>query len=264
MAGEDIRAAVGAELLKVRRSVVPWVTGAAFFVAGVVGGFFMFVMQDPGRARSLGMLGAKSQFAGGTADWSGYFALTAQTVAVGGLLVFGLVVIWLFGREFADHTVKDLLALPTSRSAVVMAKLLVACGWCVLLTVEVVALALAFGTVLDLPGWSLQVAVVGMATIAASTLLTFALTTCYGLVASLGRGYLAAVAAMFGTLFAAQVIAALGFGEWFPWSVPSLLSGVDGADGAAPGPGGIAGVVLVGVAASAATMIWWERADHDR
>jgi len=251
-------------MLKVRRSVVPWVTVAAFTVAAVVGGFFMFVLQDPDRARSLGLLGAKAQFAGGTADWAGYLAFTAQIAAVGGLLVFGLVVIWLFGREFSDGTAKDLLALPTSRAAVVAAKLLVALGWCLLLAAQLVALSLLFGTLLGLPGWSAYTVARGLGTVFATTLLTVALTTIYGLAASLGRGYLAAIATMFVSLFAAQVIAALGFGAWFPWSVPSMLSGVAGPEQAGPSPWSIAGVVVVGAAASAATVLWWERADHNR
>lgn len=261
---DEIAAALWAEMLKVRRSVVPWVTVAAFTVAGVVGGFFMFVLQDPDRARSLGLLGAKAQFAGGTADWAGYFAFTAQIAAVGGLLVFGLVVIWLFGREFSDGTAKDLLALPTSRTAVVAAKLLVALGWCLLLAAQLVVLSLLFGTLLGLPGWSADTVLRGVGTVFATTVLTVALTTTYGLAASLGRGYLAAVAAIFVSLFAAQVIAALGFGAWFPWSVPSLLSGVAGPDQAGPGPFSIAGVVVVGAAASVATVLWWEHADHNR
>ncbi len=80
----EIAAALWAELLKVRRSKVPWVTFVAFTMAGLVGGFFMFVLQDPDRARSLGLLGAKAQFTGGAADWAGYFALIAQIAAVGG------------------------------------------------------------------------------------------------------------------------------------------------------------------------------------
>ncbi len=260
----EIAPAVWAELLKVRRSRVPWVTFAAFTVAGLVGGFFMFVLQNPDRARSLGLLGAKAQFAGGTADWAGYFAFTAQIAAVGGLLVFGMVVIWLFGREFSDRTAKDLLALPTSRGAVVAAKLLVALGWCLLLAAQLVVIGLLFGTLLGLPGWSADTALGGLGTVFATTLLTVALATTYGLVASVGRGYLAAVAAMFVSLFAAQVIAALGFGAWFPWSVPSLLSGVAGPEQAGPGAVSIAGVVVAGAAASAATVVWWEHADHDR
>ena len=260
----EVAAALWAELLKVRRSRVPWVTFLAFSVAGLVGGFFMFILQNPDRARSLGLLGAKAQLAGGTADWAGYFAFTAQITAVGGLLVFGMVVIWLFGREFADQTAKDLLALPTSRRAVVVAKLLVATGWCLLLAAQLIVMSLVLGTWLDLPGWSANTALRGVGTVLATTVLTVALAATYALVASVGRGYLAAVAAMFVSLFAAQVIAALGFGGWFPWSVPSLLSGVAGPEQAGPGLWGIAGVVLVGVVASTATTLWWERADHDR
>lgn len=263
MSGE-ISAALWAELLKIRRSLVPWVSLAAFTVAGLVGGFFMFVMQDLSRARSLGLLGAKAQFAGGTADWAGYLALTAQITAVGGLLVFGLVVIWLFGREFSDRTVKDLLALPTSRRAVVTAKLLVAICWCLLLAVQVVVIGMLLGSLLGLPGWSAETALRGVGTVLVTTLLTVALATTYGLVASVGRGYLPAVAAMFVTVFAAQVIAALGYGAWFPFSVPSLLSGVAAPDQAHANLAGVTSVLLVGVAASVATMIWWEHADHHR
>ncbi|MGI5290844.1 hypothetical protein ACQEVF_47070 [Nonomuraea polychroma] len=46
--------------------------------------------------------------------------------------------------------------------------------------------------------------------------LTALLTTPLALAASIGRGYLAAVAAMFVMLFSAQVIAALGFDACFP------------------------------------------------
>lgn len=260
----ELRAAGWAELIKVRRSLVPWVSVAAFTLAGVVGGFFMFAWLDPERARSLGLLGAKAQLGTGTADWVGYLGLVAQMVAVGGLLVFGLVVIWLFGREFSDGTLKDLLALPTSRSCIVWAKLLVGAGWCLALTVYLTVLSLVAGVLLDLPGWSAAVALRGLGTIALTALLTIMLSTAYGLVASVGRGYLPAVAAMFGTLFAGQVIAALGYGRWFPWSVPALLSGVAGEQQSAPGALGLALVLVVGLLGAVGTVLWWGRADHDR
>jgi len=146
---------------------------------------------------------------------------------------------------------------------VVAAKLIVAAGWCLILTVQLIVLSLLLGAILDLPGWSADTALRGLGTVVATTLLTVALATTYGLAASIGRGYLAAVVAMFVSLFAAQVIAALGFGAWFPWSVPSLVSGVAGPDQGRPGLLSIAGVVAVGAAACAATAIWWEHADHD-
>lgn len=263
MSGE-IPAAVWAELLKVRRSLVPWVTLVAFTVAALVGGLFMFILLDPERARSLGLLGTKAQLAGGEADWAGYLALVAQIVGIGGLLLFGMVVTWLFGREFSDRTAKDLLALPTSRAAVVWAKLLVAIGWCLALTVHLAVLSLLMGAMLDLPGWSVEVAADGLGTLLATALLTIALALGYGLVACLGRGYLPAVGFMFATLFAAQVAGVLGFGAWFPWSVPGILSGAGGPEQATPGLPGVVGVLLVGALAVAATLAWWDRADHAR
>src|SRR5204862_1760089 len=135
--------AVWAELLKARRSRLPWITIAAFVVAPAVGGLFMFILADPARARSLGLLGTKAQLAGGTADWPSYLGLLAQTVAVGGTIIFGLIVIWTFGREFSDHTVKDLLALPTPRTTIVAAKFVVTGAWCLLLALQTYLLGLA-------------------------------------------------------------------------------------------------------------------------
>src|SRR6476469_5765967 len=107
-----MRDAIAVEALKARRSRLPWLSVMAFAVTTVVGALFMFILQDPDRARSMGLLGAKAELAGGTADWPGYFALLAQTTAVGGTLIYGIIHIWVFGREFSDHTAKDLLALP--------------------------------------------------------------------------------------------------------------------------------------------------------
>ena len=104
----------------------------------------------------------------------------------------------------------------------------------------------------------------GVGVIFATAFLTVALATTYALAASWGRGYLPAVAALFLTLFIAQIVSAVGYGGWFPWSVPSLLSGVAGPDQATATPAGIASVLLVALAASAATVLWWQHADHDR
>ena len=83
-----------------------------------MGGLFMFIMKDPARARALGLLGAKAQITAGTADWPTFLGVIAQATAVGGSFIFALVTAWVFGREFADRTVKLLLAVPTPRGAI--------------------------------------------------------------------------------------------------------------------------------------------------
>lgn len=252
------------EILKARRSRVPWITALAFTVAAAVGGLFMFILQDQDRARSLGLIGTKAALVGGDADWPTYLGFLAQTTAVGGMLVFGMVSVWLFGREFSQNTVKDLLALPSARTTIVVAKFVVAGAWCLALAVQLVVLGLVIGVVLGLPGWSVDLAMSGVATIAVTAVMTVLLTTPVALAASAGRGYLPGVGVLMAAIFCAQVVAALGYGQYFPWSVPALFSGLAGPDAGSPGLLGVALVVLVGAAGMAATALWWRNADHDR
>ena len=62
----------------------------------------------------------------------------------------------------------------------------------------------------------------------------------------------------------AQVAAALGWGDWVPWSVPPLLSGAAGAEASVLGFHSFAVVMLAFIAGVTATLIWWARADQSR
>ncbi len=256
--------ALWAELMKVRRSRLPLVSVVAFAVAAGVGGLFMFILADQRRARALGLLGTKAELAGGTADWPTYLGFLAQAVAVGGTVVFGLIVVWSFGREFSDHTVKDLLALPTPRTAVVAAKFTVTGAWCLLLAVETYGLGLAIGAALGLPGWTAHTALRGLTVLLVTAGMTVLVIAPFALAASVGRGYLAAVGAIFAAVFVAQVVALLGYGQYFPWSVPALYSGLAGSGRSAPGPIGYLLVAVTGVAGTIATAAWWRNADQSR
>jgi len=55
------------------------------------------------------------------------------------------------------------------------------------------------------------------------------------------------------------VVAAAGWGEFFPWAVPGLY-----AQGATLGPVSFVLVFLTGAAGMAATFLWSERADQVR
>jgi ABC-2 type transport system permease protein len=256
--------ALATEVLKARRSRVPWVTAVAFTVAAVVGGLFMFILQDQDRARSLGLLGAKAALVGGAADWPTHLSFLAQATAVGGLVVFGLVEIWVFGREFAQRTAKDLLALPTARTTIVAAKFTVVVVWCMALVAQLLVLGLVIGALLGLPGWSAAVALSGLLRIGGIAVMVVLLTTPIAFAACAGRGYLPGVAMLITVVFCAQIVAALGYGQYFPWSVPALFSGLAGPDHPAPGPLGVVLVVLAGVAGAGVTGVWWRQADQDR
>lgn len=256
-------AALAGEWLKLRRARLLWITLLAATIGTAVGGLFMYISINPERARTLGLLGAKAQLATLPPTWDGYLGLLAQITAVGGALIFGMTMVWIFGREFADHTAKDLLALPTPRGVIVAAKFMIATAWCGLLTVYICALGLCIGLALGIPGVPAGAFWHGLGRLAIAALLTTAVTTSFGLAASVGRGHLPGVAALFAAVFTAQVVAALGYGPWYPYSVPALYAGIAGPQGAGPGLFGFASVGVLAIVSVAGTIGWWHRADHN-
>ena len=255
-------AAVLTEALKARRSRTPWLTAAAFSLVPLVGGLFMLIFRDPEWARRAGLLSSKAQLAAGTADWPTYLDILAQAVAVGGFLGFGIVAAWVFGREFSDRTAKDLLALPTPRWAVVMAKFIVVAAWCLLLVLLVLGLGLAVGSALGLAGYSSAVVRAGTVEIGLTAVLTVSLVTPVALVASAGRGYMAPIGTMVVVLIFAQVMAAIGWGMYFPWAVPALGSGAAGPGASDLDAISYVLVVSAGCLGILGTLAWWQWADQ--
>jgi ABC-2 type transport system permease protein len=257
-----LRAAVGTEMLKARHSRVPWGVAVGFSLAPLVAGLFMIILKDPERARSLGLLGDKAQLTAGTADWPTFLNMLGQAVAVGGAILFAFLTAWVFGREFADRTVRGLLANPTPRRTIVLAKACVVLMWGLAISAWVVALGLTIGALIGLPGWTAADAGATVAAIALAAVLTIVLQTGTAFFAGVGRGYIAPLAWAVAVIVVSQVLTVLGWGAWFPWSVPALLTGAGGSSVESVSPAGVLVVVVVAAAGLAATIAWWDRADQ--
>lgn len=251
--------ALQAEGLKIHKSKVIWLTMLAFTIAPFMGGFFMFVLKDPELAQSTGLLGAKAQIAG-EASWPAYLNLLAQIIAVGGLLIFGFVTSWIFGREYADHTVKDLLALPYSRAVIVIAKFIAGCLTNLILSAYVVTLGLLMGWIIGLPEWSSAIFLQGLNVLLIVTILTIVLSTPVAFFASYGRGYLAPLGFVILTIVLSQIIAAAGFGEFFPWAIPALYSSV--IVGTSVGLSSFLLILFTSVVGVFGTLYWWMYVDQ--
>jgi len=253
--------AVWVEMLKARRSRMPLLTALGFSLFPLGLGFFMIILKDPELARRAGLITAKAQIMMGVADWPTYLGFLAQVIAGGGIMLFGLIGIWVFGREYSDRTMQDLLALPTSRSAIVFAKFVVVALWSAALTAMICVVALlvglGVGAVVALPPTSMQVILQGGVTVAITACLTIALVTPIAFFASAGHGYLPPMGVTLLVIFLAQVIAMTGRGEYFPWAIPGLY-----AQGENLGTISYVIVILTGVAGIAGTFSWWELADQ--
>lgn len=258
----NLSQAVWVELLKARRSRMPLLTVAAFSLAPFAGGFFMIVLKDPEVARRLGMISAKAQILAGDADWPTYLNLLAQATAIGGTILFSFVASWVFGREYSDRTVKDLLALPTPRLTIVLAKFIIVLLWSAGLTVVIYLIGLGVGLAVALPPAAAETFRQGTLSLALTAGLTITLATPIAFFASAGRGYLPPMGAAILAVILAQILAAAGWGDYFPWSIPALYAGMAGPDYPAIGLASYTIVALTGLAGLIGTLAWWELADQ--
>jgi len=256
--------ALHTETLKLFRSKVPLFTALGFSMAPLMGGLFMIILKNPEAAKSLGLITTKAQLLTGTAEWSSFFNFMAQAVAAGGMVLFSIVTIWVFGREFSDHTVKELLALPTSREAIITAKFIVIGAWSLVITLLILGISLVVGKLVVIPGWSTELFQTSFTGIIGTALLTLPLISFVALLASTGRGYMPPFAWVFLTLILANLSAILGWGDWFPWAVPLVASKNFVSHTNDLGLHGYLVIFITCVLGVAGTLLWWRRADQTR
>ncbi len=251
-----------AESLKLRRSRAPLMSVAAYAMVPLAAAILLLAGNEAMPGGLSARLSLESQISLVHADWPGYFSVLASAGAVGGLAVFGLFMIWIFGREHADRTSKELLTLPIAREALVAGKILVAALWCALLQLGMLAAALLIGALLKLPLSSGEALREGLGLNLRVAGLTFCLVLPFGLLANLSRGMMAAVGALFLSLFFALIFTALGWGAYFPWAIPALYAGAGGELAGVMGALSFCLVIFTGLAGAACNMIWWRWADQ--
>lgn len=247
--------ALSTEALKLRSSLVGIVATTAIVGGIAVLSGAMLLAVTSGQSDLVAKLGP-----GATADWAGLLFSAAQITGAGGLLGYGIVLAWIFGREFSDATVSALFALPVGRGSIAAAKIAVFALW-------------SMGTALALAGALVVVGLVGglgaptsevwagLARQTALGVLTSAIVTPVAWVTTVTRSTLAGVAATIAIVIVAQVGVLVGAGGWMPFAAPTLWA-MSGGSGVSPLQLALVGVIpLVSTALTVAT---WRRLQLDR
>lgn len=211
-----MRAALRAEYLKLTRSMVGIIATAAL-VAGTVA---LLAGITAALASGNRQLAAKAG-PGATLDWTGLLSAAAQITAVGGLLTSGIVLAWLFGREFTDATIAALFALPVTRGRIALAKFIIHLAWVLGVNLVLTATILVLGLLLgygapSIESWSGLARHLALGIFSGITVLPVAWLT------SVTRSLLAGVGGCIGLMIAAQAGTMAGIGGWIPPAVPAL------------------------------------------
>lgn len=256
--------ALQAEFLKNKYSNILWATFIAFGLAPIMGGVFILIINDPDSLAKAGGLAAKAKAMDFQSNWKSYLGLLTQTVGVGGVLVFGFVASWIFGREYSDGTAKDLLSLPTSRTKILNAKFAVYLIWCLALVISNLLIGLLIGTILQLPTIEINLLFPLFLDYFVTTFLTILIGVPIAFFAIWGKGYLAPLGFVALTLVFAQIITATGLGSYFPWSIPGLYSGAGGEYKKLLDNYSYSILILICIAGYLATVIYWKTSDQTK
>ncbi|HSK32952.1 MAG TPA: ABC transporter permease [Propionicimonas sp.] len=213
------------ELVKLRRTIAPWVTLGSLMTGPLFLALFMWIIKDPDRAAQFGLLGAKANMSGIEATWASYASFLTLIVGLGGTLLLAFVAAYVFGREYSEGTAKVMLTLPVPRPVFVVAKLLVAALWWLIIVLVVFVEAVLVGWALGLDG----INPVTVGSLLGNLLLvagiSYLLAPMVALVTVWTRGYLAPVGFALGMLLLGNVVGHTGWAPWFPWSIVPILVG---------------------------------------
>jgi len=249
------------ELRKAIRSWMPlWTAlGSLFMPLGIA--FLIFVARNSEISQKLGLVSAKANLIAYSAtDWPAYLVLFGEIIAAGGFILFVLIVSWIFGREFVDGTLKDMLAVPVRRSNILLAKFIVMAIWSAGLTAVIFVAGLVMGAIIRLPGGSIGVVAHGIVLLTVTASLAIAVALPFAFFASVGRGYLLPIGLAILVLIMTNFVAIVGWGEYFPWAVPGLYS-----QAKVPLTAGSYWIVgLTGLVGMIGTYWWWKFADQNR
>lgn len=259
---KGLYASIWAETLKVRRSKMLIITLLAFAGIAVMLGLMILVTRNPELASNSAMVSAKSSMF--KDDWSSYFNLFIMMILTLGTIGFGTVTSWVFGREYSDNVVKDLLALPVNRSTIVLSKFITVILWSFLLSLTLFVFGLLTGLAVNVAGWSVEIAYNSFMIFMVTSFLTMLLCTPVALIASFSRGYLAPFGFVVATLVVTQIIfvGVPNITLYFPWAIPALYSGVSGPG--APNPSLVSYIILIStiILGFIGTAAWWRFADQ--
>lgn len=226
------------ETLKVLRSSVFWIVVAAFATMPI-------------------MLGLVTYINAVHAGWASYLADLLGTSTALLVIGFSFTACWVFGREYTDKTISELLVKPVSKLYVVLSKFIVIFLWDLLLAFFMFVVVFIMGILIGLNGGTWLLIINSFLAFMVTSLLIMVVSTISALLANVSKGYLAPIGLAFLIVIISNVIMQAGLGAYFPWTIPALfISNVP------LGFASIAILAITGIIGFVGTITWWRFAEQ--
>jgi bacitracin transport system permease protein len=177
-----------------------------------------------------------------------------------GTPLFGVLATWLFNREFAENTLKSLLPIPVSRSAILASKTVVLFAWILLLSLWCWLLAVALGFVGGFSGGSAELFGRYLARYVAEGFCLSLLSGPFVLATLALRNYVPVIVLAVSVTLVGVMVGNSDYCDFYPWTaILSVVSGTPRSSGPFWVP--CVSIAATSVAGYAGALLYFTRMD---
>lgn len=140
------------------------------------------------------------------------------------VLIFTIIISYLFGREYNEHTLKTMLTIPVSRTKFLISKYVMFLVWIVILTVVTSMSTVAFGFAAGLEGSSIGLAVNSFAQLLYANVLLFLTFSPFVFVSLFITNMVPAMVGGAGLALVNLMVYGQNWAPFVPWVSPYLIA----------------------------------------
>ena len=177
------------------------------------------------------------------------------------VMIFAIIISYLFGREYNEHTLKTMLTIPVSRAKFLLSKYVMFLVWIVILTVVTSVSTLIFGFVAGLDGFNLNLFANSFAQLLYANVLLFLTFSPFVFISLFITNMVPAMVGGAGLTLVNLMVYGQNWAPFVPWVCPYLIASGEIAEYATSvsvSYGIILATFLVGIAIS---YIYFTRTD---
>lgn len=140
------------------------------------------------------------------------------------VLIFAIIISYLFGREYNEHTLKTMLTIPISRTKFLTSKYLMFLVWIVILTVVTSMSTLIFGFLAGLEGFSLMIFADSFAQLLYANVLLFLTFSPFVFISLFITNMVPAMVGGAGLALVNLMVYGQNWAPFVPWVCPYLIA----------------------------------------
>ena len=146
------------------------------------------------------------------------------------ILLFSIIIAYLFGREYNEHTLKTMLTVPISRGKFLASKYIMFLIWILILTVVTSVTTLAFGFIAGLTGFTVQLFINSLAELLFSNILLFLTFSPFVFLSLFITNMVPAMIGGASLTLVNLLVEGQTWAPYVPWTCPYLISSGEIAD----------------------------------